>query len=311
MQVLHINLNQPIPYIDNLSVCLGYFNGLHIGHLALINKTKSFEGKHAIMTFHPHPTSFFSKRKTAVLTDIDDQIEILEKLNLDYFIIFNFSLEAVHLNKDAFIERILVPLGTKHVIAGFDYHFGYKAEGNMEYLKNNCKDNFEVHEVDEIIFQNEKASSTQVISFLMDGKIELANTLLSRPYRVKGKVVKGKHNGHRLGFPTANVDLIDNYVLPKNGVYAVKVEVDNQIYFGMGNIGIHPTIDELQNRLLEVHLFDFNGDLYQKDIKVYFYQHIRDEMKFDTIELLIAQLNKDQRKTKTYFKQIKTLVKED
>ena len=195
-------------------------------------------------------------------------------------------------------------LGGKKLICGFDYSFGHKASGTIADLINLAHDRYEVEVVDKIDFYHQKAATTTAIKLIEEGKVDLVNELLTRPYQITGKVVQGKRNGHLLGFPTANVLPKYAYVMPKNGVYVAKVVIAKKEFMAMVNIGIHPTIDALEENIIEAHLLDFTGDLYNQEIKVKFYHYLREEIKFSSSEELICMLKRNEQEVRDYFKKI-------
>lgn len=294
-----------INYVDDLALCLGFFNGLHIGHLRLIEKSLNLPLKSAVLTFSDTFYPIVLHQKEKVITSSEDQKEILERLGVDYLLILRFDEKVMRLSKEDFIEKILVKLGSKKLICGFDYSFGHKASGTIADLINLAHDRYEVEVVDKIDFYHQKAATTTAIKLIEEGKVDLVNELLTRPYQITGKVVQGKRNGHLLGFPTANVLPKYAYVMPKNGVYAAKVVIAEKEYMAMVNVGIHPTIDALEEKIIEAHLLDFNDDdLYNQEIKVKFYHHLREEIKFDSSKELVCMLKRNEQEVREYFKNI-------
>lgn len=294
MQVLRIS-PKSLMKIENLTLCLGYFDALHLGHISLINKAKEIGGTIALLTMDPNPSSFFNADVKEVNTLID-KIEILKDMNIDYFIILDTTLNVLNLSGEDFINSVLLPLGVKNVVCGFDYHFGNKRSGNIELLRKHKE--FKTHVCEEVTDNGEKISTTLVKKLLNEGNVRRLNKLLTREYQIKGKVVKGNSLGHTIGFPTANVVLEDDRVYPKNGVYSGYLLYKGKRYLSMINIGTHPTVNKLNKEIVEAHLIDENIDLYDKDVTIIFKDYIRDECKFSTLEELVSQLNKDKNKIK-------------
>lgn len=306
MEVLHYNLDECLNIKESISLAIGYFDGVHTGHLALINKVKeyakTYNTKSALMTFYPGPLVTLGKvKEEQYLTSPTDRKEILEDLGIDYLIIVNFTKTVSQLSPEDFYAKFIQTLPLKYLVCGFDYHFGIRGSGDAAYLKELAKNDFEVFVQEEVDEDDFKISSTRIRNELKTGNIEKVNHLLSRPYRIQGTVIKGKQIGRTIGFPTANIDF-NKYLIPKNGVYGVKVEVNHQTYIGMCNIGYNPTFSALDHPSLEVNIFDFNEDIYNQNVKVYFYCFIRDEVKFNSPQELIAQLETDRNKIIEYFK---------
>ncbi len=305
MKVIHYYLDKPIDLKEPLAMAMGYFDGLHLGHQALANKVKDFAASHhiasALMTFSPNPLITLGKMDVEHhLTSFNDRAKLLEKMEVDYFIIVNFDKKVSELSPEDFFEKFIEPLNIKCLVCGFDYHFGFKGKGNGTMLKDLARDHFEVYIQEEITIDNQKVSSTRIQKALREGQVDIAHQLLGRPYSIHGKVIKGRQIGRTIGFPTANVNYGD-YAIPQNGVYAVKIKVDEHMYTGMCNIGYNPTFDSLDHASLEVNIFDFDQDIYGKEVRVYFYSMIRQEVKFSSPNELITQLNKDKQQILDYF----------
>ena len=290
MKKYEFNINN-IPLIkDEISLCLGYFDGIHIGHIELIKKAKESKYKSAILTFNMLGVNF---KRNELITSLADREKVLKELGLDYYFVLDFDESIMKLNPDEFIEKILHKLNVKEVVVGQDYTFAYKKSGNVDYLKNYENKFYDIKVVDDILFNDKKISTTEIISFIKDGKIDIANNLLNRPYKILGKVNKGLSNGKKIDFPTANINLSDKYVLPKNGVYFTYTIVDNVRYKSMTNVGVHPTISKLDKMIVETHIFNFNDNLYDKEIEIEFILYLRDETKFASLNELKEQLKKD------------------
>jgi riboflavin kinase/FMN adenylyltransferase len=297
VEIKYLGINEIPQFKKPLSLALGYFDGLHLGHINLIKKTLEVAKKQqlasAMITFEPNPLITLNKiKEEQVLTTIDDRLEILETLGVDYIIVLKFTKEVAGLLPEQFINQLIKPMNVKALVCGFDYYFGKNNQGDSTTLLNLSQGDYQVYVIDKVINVQEKISSSRIIALLQYGNVEKANELLNRNYSIKGQVITGKQIGRQLGFPTANIDYYP-YVLPKRGVYGVKVIINNKIYIGMCNIGINPTIGELNKKSMEVNIFDFNEDIYHKTIKVYFYFFVRDEMKFSSKEELIQQLSQD------------------
>lgn len=292
-----LNMNEPI------CSALGFFDGLHIGHMALVEEVKRVAKdknyKTALMTFDHHPLYVLGKiKEEKYLTSMDDRKRILEKEHIDYLFVIQFTKEVAQLSPQDFIQNYLIDLHIAHVVCGFDFHFGDKNKGSAQTLQE-CP-YFDVSVINEVVYKGEKVSSTRLRMLLESGDIEEINALLKRQYQVIGKVIKGRQIGHHIGFPTANIDYA-SYLLPQKGVYAVKMYIDDETYLGMCNIGYNPTFHALDKVSLEIYILDFHQDIYNKDVVVEFYKKIRNEKKFDSKELLVEQLTKDQQTVRDYF----------
>ena len=282
---------------------VGFFDGLHLGHMALIHKVQDISKnkgyKTALMTFDHHPLYVLGKMdEEKYMTSMDDRISILEKENIDYLFIIEFSKEVAQLSPDDFIEKYLLNSHICHVVCGFDYRFGHKNSGNIQTLQDCLK--LDVSVVDEVIYQEEKISSSRIRRLLEIGQVDDVHMLLGHNYCILGKVISGRHIGHSIGFPTANVDY-SSYLLPKRGVYVVKFYVNDHCYMGMCNIGYNPTFTVLDKPSMEVYVLDFDQNIYDQYVTVEFCSLIRFESSFKTKEQLIKQLNLDEKYVREYF----------
>ena len=288
MRVVHGKIGSKKNLGEDLCVTFGNFDGVHLGHQNLINETKKYGKTSVVFTFNPHPACITRNHfEYYFLTPLSRKIDLIRDLNPDYLYIIDFDYKQATLDKDFFIKWLL-DLNVKHIVCGKDWRFAYKKEGSIADLK----DKFECIEVENLVKNGKRISSTYAKELLMEGNIKLANEILGRKYFIEGHVVHGNSLGRTIGFKTANIDILGN-VAPKNGVYAVKVVHDNECYLGMCNIGYNPTMNMQKNLRLETHIFNFEKEIYGDNIIIYFIDFIRQEVKFDSKEELIAQLNKD------------------
>lgn len=306
MKVLNIVLNEQLLIDEDLAACIGYFDGFHYGHQGLFNQTlkaaKERNLKSALITFDPDPWVIIKGIDNIThLSSMEDRIKWAEDLGFDYFLILNFTREMSSLEPSKFVEEVLLKNRIKYLVCGFDFHFGAFGKGDAAFLKTYNKDVLRVKEIEEIVYEGSKISTTRITECIDKGDIEKANILLTRPYTLNGVVVKGNQKGRTIGFPTANIKLTNNYVMPQNGVYIGKVMIDNEEYQAMINIGHNPTFNLVDHTSIEAHIIDFNGDIYNKNIKVMLYKFIREEKKFDTVNDLIDELKKNVEQTKEYF----------
>lgn len=296
MKIEKIKINEINKKSESCAMCIGYFDGLHIGHMALVKKTieigNQYHLKKALFTFNPNPSVFLKKSlENHVILPLNERAVILEDEGIDFMYIIEFTLEVAQLSPNEFINKIILPLNVKQIICGFDFRFGEKGAGTGNTLQLLSNQMFGVTIINEVDDSNhQKISTTNISAFIENGKMESAFQTLGRHYFIKGVVQHGKKNGSKIGFPTANILILENYIRPKIGVYAVKILFEGKEYLGMANYGLHPSIDALNQELLEVHIYDFHQKIYGKEIKVNFVKYIREEIKFNNIENLKKQL---------------------
>lgn len=283
-------------------IALGNFDGLHLGHQAVIARAVSLARKAgvaaAVMTFEPHPRMFFKPDQEPFrLSPFRMKAHVIEALGVDYLYVQTFDKEFSQRTPENFVSEILVGgLGLSHIVVGYDYVFGYQRKGNVEVLRElAAKYGFQVTAVEKLSAGEERYSSTAIRNLLRDGKPREAARMLGRFWEIEGRVVAGDQRGRQLGFPTANLEYRD-YLHPKKGVYAIRAGVDHGAGTvwrnGVANFGNRPTFDRT-DVLLEAHLFDANEDLYGKHLRVALVEYIREEKKFDGLEALKAQIAAD------------------
>ncbi len=282
------------------AITIGTFDGVHIGHRQilqrLINNAKEANLNSVLVTFFPHPRMVLQKESNIkLLNTLDEKIEILRDLGLDYIIVHPFTKEFSRLSAIEFVRDILVnQLKSKKIIIGYDHRFGRNRNANINDLITfgNTLD-FEVEEISAQEVDEVSVSSTKIRTALEEADIVTANSYLGYAFMLTGTVQKGKGLGRQIAFPTANIKIAESYkLIPKNGVYVVRSRIDEKVYHGMMNIGFNPTVEGTE-KSIEVHFFDLNQDLYDKKIKVELLHHLRDEHKFDSVAELKLQLLKD------------------
>ena len=282
-------------------VTIGTFDGVHIGHQAilkqLISRAKKQQGTSILITFWPHPRFVLKHGKTdlQLLSTFEEKVALLMELGLDYLVKIPFTPEFSNLSAEEFIQKILVQgIGTKELYIGYDHRFGNNREGNLTLLEARSKAfGYEVNEIPRQDIDTIGVSSTKIREALHSGEIDLAKSLLGRNYTVTGQVIEGQRIGRTIGFPTANLKVTEDYkLLPSDGSYAVEVEVKGRRHKGMMNIGFKPTVDG-STRSIEVHIFEFDDDIYSDNITVEFIKALRKEMKFKSLEELKKQLALD------------------
>ena len=288
----------------NSITTIGTFDGVHIGHQRILKDlihTAKEEGKEStLLTFFPHPRMVLQKDvQIELLNTINEKSDLLEKMGLDNLIIHPFSREFSRLTALDFVRDILVnQLKTSKLIIGYDHHFGKNREGNIDQLREySLLYNFQVEEIPAQDIDNISVSSTKIRKALREGRLKTANQYLGYHYSLKGKVVNGKKLGGKIGFPTANISVKEDYkLIPKTGVYVIQTSFENMSYFGMMNIGYRPTVyGDFQT--IEAHLFDFKGDLYGETLTIELLYFLREEQKFNSVDELIVQLNRDKQNT--------------
>ena len=285
---------------------IGSFDGIHLGHkkiLQTITETaKRNNGKSILITFWPHPKYVLKKNNDfKLLTSLDEKIKIFEENKIDILYVIDFSLKFSKVTANNFVKNILLDkLKINCILIGYNNNFGKNRQGNIKYLEQN-KNLFDIdiisipkQSVDKI-----SISSTKIREFLINGKIGSANQLLGRKYSINGKIVRGNGIGRKINFPTANIEINEpKKLLPKNGVYAVEVILNNKTYLGMLNIGYNPTIEN-EKKSIEVNIFKFSDEVYNNKILINFIKRIRNEKKFKNLNELKKQLIIDKKKVKS------------
>ncbi len=285
---------------------LGMFDGVHFGHISIINLLKSVAQENnletAILTFWPHPRKVFNPNdEIKLLNTLNEKLNLLENANLDVVFLKSFDENFRNLTGEEFVRQILVQkLNVKHIIIGHDHVFGKNKSGNFELLQKLSKElDFVVQQLDAVKEGEFNISSTKIRNCLANGNIIGANKMLGYHYSVSGKVIDGKKLGRTIGYPTANIEVDELKLLPKKGAYIVEVYVKNKFYKGMLSIGTNPTVNG-DKLTVEVYILDFNEDIYGDEITVKFRDFLHEEIKFESLEKLIERLDEDKRLTKEF-----------
>ena len=296
--------SNPDSFTDkNVVVTIGMFDGVHMGHTKLlthlVETAKAIQGKSAVLTFWPHPRIVLNKdpEKLQFITTLDEKTKIISEQGIDNLVLLPFSTEVANLTAEEFIRDVLInKLDMSHLVVGYNHRFGKDRVADYDVYKELSKKyGFSLSKVDAVYLDDRAVSSTTIRDFLNCGEIESANRMLGYRFSVFGTVKGGQKLGRRLGYPTANLKPNENYkLIPAMGVYACFVNVIGKRYGGMLNIGKRPTIDEKETLTIEVHILDFNQDIYSEEIELIFVHKVRNEQKFEGIEALIAQLKKDE-----------------
>ena len=297
---------EQLPVFTKAVITIGTFDGVHLGHQQIIKQllkeANATGGESVLISFYPHPRKIVQpETNIAQLTTLEERIELLKQQGLDNLVVVQFNKKFSEQTAQQYIKDFLVDLfHPSLIIIGYDHKYGNNREGDYVLLEQMGETyNYVVEEIPQQVLNEVAVSSTKIRDALQNGKIEMANQLLGYSYFFKGYVIEGNKLGRKLGFPTANLQMEDaDKLVPANGVYAVEAQIEGEsrMLKGMMNIGIRPTVDG-SRRMIEVNLFDFDEDIYNRHLKVYVKHHLRDEQKFDGLEKLTEQLHKDKIKS--------------
>lgn len=307
MEVIY-DKDTKIPLSGPTGVGLGNFDGLHVGHMALINtliNESKLNGLNSVVyTFTKHPENILRKKLfTPLLTTVGKKVQLLGETALRYLYFDEFDENYSRMKPETFIKEVLVgKLHMKLAVAGFDYRFGYKGQGDTALLKElGSKYGYKVIIIPPIKIDNEIVSSTLIRESVAKGDMDRVFKLLGRHYSITGEVADGRRVGSKLGFPTANLHPEDYLILPHYGVYITKTLYNGKFYASVTNVGINPTFKDITRSSVETHILDFNQDIYRKNIEVFFLLKLRPEKKYARLEDLIEQIGKDIQKAREYF----------
>lgn len=293
---------------DSVVLALGYFDGVHLGHQAVIGKAKAEAKKKnlklAVMTFNHHPSIVYKKldiESMKYLSVLERKTELMESLGVDYFYVIEFTYDFGTLKPQEFVDQYIVGLHAKVAVAGFDYTYGPRDIANMNVLPTYAKNRFDIIEVTAQVSEGSKISSTNIRIALDEGDMEYVNEKLGYTYQFGGYVMHGDARGRTLGYPTANLRVEKHIRLPKTGVYVVSVCIQGKWYKGMASIGYNITFEKDRKKTVEVNIFEFNRMIYGEKITVRWHHYLRGEVKFSGIEGLIDQLDIDKLESEEYF----------
>lgn len=312
MQILkNFELNQQ----KNSVVTIGNFDGIHLGHKKLINTTKKIALEKSlnsiVFSFIPHPLEVLKNQQFLYIFTQEEKKRVLLKEGIDIFLNCPFDKHFANLSPNEFIDLILNKLNCSILVVGEDYCFGKNREGNIEVLKKiGVEKGIKVIKIPDVIFDGERVSSSKIRECIVNKNIQKANTLLNREYFVLGNVSEGNKLGRTIGFPTANIIPEKNKLLPPDGVYITKTLYEGKYYESITNIGKNPTINNTL-RTIETHIFDFNQNIYGKEIQVLFLEWVRDVKKFSSLDELKQQIAKDINKTNQFFEYNKKILEKD
>lgn len=312
MKVIDLDFPKQVKITNGpVVLAMGFFDGVHRGHQAVIKTARKIADEQneplALMTFSQHPAVLFQNvpaNEIQYLSTLSQKIELMERFGVDILYVLHLNQAFLNESPADFVEDYMVGLQANFVVAGFDYTYGRpKNLANMAYLPNYASGRFEVITVSERDNDGKKIGSTSIRNAIDVGDIDRANELLGYVYETSGKVVHGEARGRTLGFPTANIEFDVGQRIPGIGIYAVRLMVDQTWYEGMASVGRNVTFGENRPVTIEINLFDFNQDIYDKKVKVKWYRYMRGEIKFASADELVDQLREDQTNITQYFKE--------
>ena len=283
---------------ENLAIALGFFDGVHLGHKAVINAAVDYAKKNniksAVVTFRQSPYVALNNVKPNYIITLEEKIKAIKKLGVDYLYLSDFTEDLAKQTASDYLKNLVDDLHPKMIATGFNHYFGYNKSGGVDYLRLMQQEyGYEFKEINPIKLNEDVISSTAIRKALSNGDIPKANSMLGYRFYVKNEVIKGRQIGRKIGFKTANLKMPEKMINIPDGVYAVEVEVLGKKYMGIANFGSNPTVTDDSQKLLEVHIIDFNQDIYGELVKVSFLVKIRNEKKFQSLAELKAQIEKD------------------
>ncbi len=286
---------------NNAVITIGTFDGVHLGHCTILQQVVShareLNGESIVLTFEPHPRKLlFPDQPLRILTPLQEKIDLITQAGINHVFVVPFTKEFAALSAEAYIQEFLVKhLHPKGIVIGYDHQFGHDRAGNINLLQDyENEGGFRVYEIPAKQIEDAAISSTKIRNALTAGHVADAANMLGRYYSLKGTVIAGAKIGRQLGYPTANISLLDaEQIVPQNGVYAIQAVIENITYNGMMNIGIRPTVSNELSLHIEAHLFDFSKDIYNKQVEIIFVERLRDEQRFPSLDALKAQLGQD------------------
>ncbi len=291
----------PYTIQEPLIAAMGFFDGIHLAHQALIQKTinlgKTKNLKTAIITFDVHPKTIIFGLEYRYITPFQHKLAMLERFDVDYIYVINFDHAIAKSDPQQFIDEYLTAIDT--LVCGFDFKFGYRGSGNAALLKQQTR--FDTVVIEQMRYEQAKIGSTHIRDLIEAGYVDQIPATLGRFYSIRGEVIHGAKKGRLIGYPTANID-VDHFMVPKTGVYITKTWHHNQWYDSMTSVGYNPTLNRQKQVSVESYLFDFDQTIYGEVIETYFIQRLRDELKFDDVSALIRQIDEDGRRSQEFLK---------
>jgi len=291
-----------LPDFKNAVLTVGFFDGVHKGHKAILNEVvthaRKADGESVLLTFEPHPRKLlYPEQNLGIITPLQQKLQLITDAGIQHIVVVPFTKEFANLSATQYIEDFLVGLFRPHsIVLGYDHRFGHDRKGDIGLLKEYApKYNYEVIEISEQLINEAAVSSTKIRNAISEGNVADAATMLERPYRLGGTVIHGKRLGRTIGYPTANIQPADkDQLIPAIGIYAVLVNHADTTYKGMLSIGHNPTVTDTKDTKIEVNIFDFDKDIYEQQIELLFIAYIRDEEKFDSLDALKEQIGRDE-----------------
>ena len=307
MELIRINLKNPVGLKDDVVATIGQFDGLHLAHLKLIQKTKEIANekglKTAIFSFNPHPDFVLKKDlSNTYVTPLHQKISLLEEMGFDYFVLIEFNEDVAKMSPVDFVNKILIENKVKYAIVGFDFRFGNRGVGKAENITELSNNKIKTIIIDEIKYNNEKIGTSLIKKLLKNGFVSDVKTIMGRYYKIVGQVVYGNQIGQTIGFPTANLYIGPEFAEILPGVYIVRVKVRGKFYLGIANLGVNPSFNKVNQMVFETHIFDFDENIYGELIEIELIRFIRKEVTFATVEDFKIQIRKDVEFAKEYTK---------
>jgi riboflavin kinase / FMN adenylyltransferase len=307
---------EDIPFDKKSVVTIGTFDGVHLAHQKILHTVrdgaKKLGGRSVVVTFEPHPREVLSTTGTQMmlLTSLQERQDICDRLGIQWLVVIGFDIKISQLHfRDFFFQYLINGIGIHSIIEGYDHHWGKNREGNIDALVLLGKQYaFDVIRMEQFTYEGTPVSSSIIRDDLVQGNLERANTFLGRAYSLSGKVVEGDRRGRSLGYPTVNIEpSILRKVIPKDGIYFVQVHIAAARYFGMASIGVRPTFKTDGKRTIEVNILDFDKDIYGYDLRIDFLRRLRDEIKFQSADELVRQMQKDEEVSRILQVEFKTI----
>jgi riboflavin kinase / FMN adenylyltransferase len=305
---MHVFESLDLPHkLDNLVVTIGNYDGIHVGHRAIIERVKQraseFGGTSGLITFHPHPVHVLRpEQELASITPLEEKKKLVAETGIEALFIIPFTAKFSQIPPETFVSLVLVEkLNVRGVVIGYDFRFGRGGSGDVTLLtKMGTEYGFFVEELRAVTMGGEKIGSNRIRKLVSEGRVVEAEKVLGRPFSIGGSVVRAKGRGRTIGYPTINLKT-DHMLIPKNGVYITEVDIDGECYGAVTNVGFNPTFETGQKRTIETFIIDFQGDLYDRDVRIIFKDRIRDEVRFSDIEELKAAIAQDVETARRYF----------
>lgn len=295
-----------LPNFKNAVLTVGTYDGVHLGHKFILNRiqqlAEAIGGESILLTFLPHPRLvLFPHNPLFLISTLEEKLELLAKIGIDHVVIMPFTKDFASIDAEEYISKILVKnFHPSYIVVGYDHRFGRDRRGDMQLLHQYADHfHYNIEEIPAQTIDDISVSSTKVRQAVMDGNILDANTLLAHPYTIKGVVVHGDKLGRTIGFPTANIAVSKHKLIPALGVYACKVEIDGEKYMGALSISYRPTVTESLDLRIEVYILNFERDIYDKVINLTLYERIRDDKKFENLDLMVEAIHEDVAKVRS------------